>query len=57
MALNGQLGIRMPGDAKKRRKIYRMMEKAANADDTITDEERSVLESVRGEYGIGPEAA
>lgn len=57
MALNSQLVIKMPEDAKKRRKIYKMMEKAARADEIVTDEERRVLESVRSEYGIGSEAA
>ncbi len=50
LALNGRLALRMPEDAKKRAKIYRLMEKAARLDDTITERERAVLEDVRKRF-------
>jgi hypothetical protein len=51
MARNGRLVIRMPEDAKRRKKIIDMMEKAAGADSTVTPEEQAVLDRIRGEYG------
>ncbi len=52
MAQNGRLSLRMPDDPKKRLKIFRMMEKAAEADRTVSPEERKLLDSVRAEYTI-----
>lgn len=52
MAQSGRLSLRMPDDPKKRLKIYRMMEKAAEADRTVSPEERLLLENVREEFKI-----
>lgn len=52
MARSGRLSLRMPDDTKKRLKIYRMMEKAAGADRTVSPEERLLLENVRTEFKI-----
>lgn len=52
MAQNGQLSIRMPDNPSKIKKIYRLMEKAAMADNTITEEERAVLDQIKSRYSI-----
>lgn len=52
MARNGRLSLRMPDDPKKRLKIFRMMEKAAEADRALSPEERLLLENVRTEFKI-----
>ncbi len=52
MAQNGRLSLRMPDDPKKRLKIYRMMEKAAETDRNVSPEERLLLENIRLEYRI-----
>lgn len=51
MALNGSLAVKMPSDQKKRTRIYRLMVKAAQIGD-VTEEERSLMDSVREQYGI-----
>jgi ribosomal protein L40E len=51
MAKNNELVIRMPDDQKKREKIFRLMEKAANADG-ITKEEKDILDAIKMQYGI-----
>ena len=50
MARAGKLSIRMPQDPGKRKKIYDMMVKAAGIDNTVTDEERQLLEYVKNTY-------
>ncbi len=52
MAQSGQLSIRMPENPSKIAKIYRLMEKAALADNTITEEERAVLDQIKSHYRI-----
>ncbi len=52
MAQSGQLHIRMPDNPSKIAKIYRLMEKAAMADSTITNEERAVLDQIKSHYHI-----
>ena len=56
MARSGSLVIRMPEDMKKRRKIYALMKKAAEADANVSPEEKQLLESIGREYGIGEAA-
>jgi ribosomal protein L37AE/L43A len=50
MARNNQLVIQMPEDKKERVKIYKLMEKAANADNKIVDEEKQLLDFIRDKY-------
>ena len=50
MAQNGKLVVRMPENAKSRRKIYKMMEKASKIDGNISVEEQRLLDSVKAEY-------
>jgi len=52
MALNGQLVIRMPEDLKKQQKIFKMMEKAAAADSSISPEEQDLLDRMRMQYHL-----
>jgi uncharacterized Zn finger protein (UPF0148 family) len=47
LAKNNKLVVRMPQDAKQKQKIIKLMEKAANIDNTITAEERALLEEVK----------
>ncbi|HPJ42972.1 MAG TPA: Tim44-like domain-containing protein [Spirochaetota bacterium] len=51
MAMSGNLVIKMPQDDKKRAKIYKLMEKAADVDG-ITDEEQNLMDNIREQYGI-----
>jgi len=51
MAMSGNLVIKMPQDEKKRSKIYKLMEKAA-AIEGVTDEEQSLMDNIREQYGI-----
>ncbi len=50
MARSGRLSIRMPEDAGKRKKIYDLMVKFAEADNRIAPEEKELLAFVREEY-------
>jgi len=50
--VNGQLIIRMPEDEKKQQKIFKMMEKAAYADNTISPEEQDLLDRMRMQYNV-----
>ncbi|MBP7586015.1 MAG: TIM44-like domain-containing protein, partial [Spirochaetes bacterium] len=50
MAQGGRLTIRMPEESKKRKKIYALMEKAAQADQNISAEERQLLDNIRERY-------
>lgn len=50
MAKNGGLVIRMPDDMKKRQKIFRLMEKAAAIDGTVSPEEKALLDAVSLQY-------
>lgn len=52
MAQSGQLRIRMPENPAKIAKIYRLMEKAAMSDTTITEEERAVLDQIKSHYRL-----
>jgi len=50
MARAGRLVIRMPEDSGKRKKIYLLMEKAANADGNISNEEQQLLDYIKETY-------
>jgi rubrerythrin len=50
MAMSGRLVIRMPEDSGKRKKIYQLMEKAANADGNISKEEQQLLDYIKATY-------
>ncbi|PLX12216.1 MAG: hypothetical protein C0594_02705 [Marinilabiliales bacterium] len=50
MAQNGKLVLRMPEDPKQRKKIYEMMNKAAQVDGNISEEEQNLLNTVRDRY-------
>lgn len=52
MALNGQLIIRMPDNEKQRKKIFKLMLKAAQADNNICKEEQSLLDNIKQQYNI-----
>ena len=47
LAKNNKLVLRMPQDAKQKQKIIALMEKAANIDNTVTAEEKAMLDEVR----------
>ena len=50
MAKAGSLVIRMPDNPKHRKKIYHLMEKAANVDGSVSVEEQQLLDSVKKQY-------
>ena len=50
MALAGRLSIRMPQDPGKRKKIYDLMVKFAEADNRIAPKEKELLTFVRNQY-------
>jgi len=50
MAKSGNLAIRMPEDIKDRKKIYKLMEKAALADENMSEEEQKLLDSIKEQY-------
>jgi predicted lipid-binding transport protein (Tim44 family) len=50
MAVSGRLVIRMPEDSGKKKKIYALMEKAANADGNISPEEQRLLDHINETY-------
>lgn len=50
LAAAGRLKIRMPENPSKHEKIIKLMEKAASADNSITPEERNILEFMKREY-------
>ncbi len=50
MAQNGKLVVRMPEDDKSRNKIYKLMEKAANIDGNVSQEEQQLLDSIKQQY-------
>ncbi len=52
MAQNGRLVVKMPQDQKKQKKIYKMMLKAAQADQSVSPEEQELLDSIKKQYGI-----
>ncbi len=52
MAQNSQLVIRMPDDQKKQKKIFKLMKKAAESDQNISNEEQKLLDYIRNEYGL-----
>jgi len=52
LAKNQKLGIRMPEDEKSRKKIYKLMVKAANVDGNVSPEEQSLLDSIKNQYNI-----
>ncbi|MFN8236629.1 MAG: TIM44-like domain-containing protein [Chitinophagales bacterium] len=47
LAKTNKLVVRMPQNAKQKQKIVALMEKAANIDNSITAEERTLLEQVK----------
>ena len=42
----------MPEDQKKQKKIFKLMEKAAQADQNVSPEEQQLLDSIRQQYNI-----
>ena len=52
MAMNSQLVIRMPEDMKKQAKIFKLMKKAAEADQIVSPEEQKLLDYIVKEYGL-----
>lgn len=52
MAQSGKLVLRMPEDQKQREKIYKLMEKAANADGNTCEAEQAILDNVKATYHI-----
>ncbi len=50
MAKSGRLVIRMPEKISYRKKIYKLMEKAANSDNNICLSEKKLLEQIRERY-------
>lgn len=47
LAKANRLVVRMPQDAKQKQKIIALMEKAANIDNTVSSEERALIEQVK----------
>jgi DNA-directed RNA polymerase subunit RPC12/RpoP len=52
MAQAGRLPLRMPEAPKDRKKIYKLMEKAAMADQHLAPEEQALLEHMKTQYRI-----
>ena len=52
MAASGRLVIRMPEDEAKKKKIFALMNTAANADGQISQQESKLLEHVKATYAI-----
>lgn len=52
MAASGNLVIKMPENQKQRNKIFKLMQKAAEADEHITEQEQALLDSIRSQYNI-----
>lgn len=52
MAMNGQLVIRMPGNPKQKKKIFKLMLKAAQADNSVCKEEQQLLDNIKQQYNI-----
>ena len=50
MAASGRLSIRMPEDQDMRNTIYKLMEKAASADESISPQEQTILDWVKETY-------
>ena len=50
MAKSGRLVIRMPEDSNKKKKIYQLMGKTANADGNISMEEQRLLDYIQETY-------
>lgn len=50
LARSGRLAVRMPQDTGKRKKIFELMKKTAEADDRISPEEKVLLDYIEGEY-------
>ena len=50
MAASGRLSIRMPENQNKRNSIYKLMVKAASADEKITPQEQKILDWVKANY-------
>lgn len=53
MAQNSQLVIRMPEDQKKQKKIFKLMKKAAESDQSVSVEEQKLLDYIAAQYGLG----
>ncbi len=52
MAHNNQLVLRMPEGEKEQTKIYKMMEKAANVDGSVSPHEQALLDNIKTQYKI-----
>ncbi len=50
LAKNKKLVLRMPDDSKKHPKIIRLMEKAAMADEKMTESEKEILNYVKSNF-------
>jgi tellurite resistance protein len=50
LAINNRLPIRMPDNPKKREKIIKLMEKAAQVDGNVSEEEQQLLDRMRKDY-------
>lgn len=50
MAKNGRISLRMPDNREQVKKIYRLMERGAMADGSISNEERQILDDIKGSY-------
>jgi tellurite resistance protein len=50
MAKQGRLVVKMPEDRKQRERIYKLMVKAANADNEVAPEEQKLLDAVRAQF-------
>ena len=50
MAKNGRLVIKMPEARKQRERIYKLMKKAAMADNEMAPEEQQLLDSVKKQF-------
>jgi len=50
LSASGKLGVKMPDEKKKREKVYKIMEKAAMADDEMSPAEESVLKEIREKF-------
>lgn len=50
MAKQGRLVIKMPEDRKQRERIYKLMVKAANADNEVAPEEQKLLDAVKAQF-------
>lgn len=50
LAINNRLPIRMPDNPKKREKIIKLMEKAANADGSVCEAEQQLIDKMKKDF-------